>query len=136
VIVDTSALVAITREERHAEQLAQALIHGTGIIPAPVIVEFHRVTKILGNALNPVSVRLIETLKARGFTVHPFDETAAQLASAANATYGSGNGTGGKLNMLDLMVYGTAMALDLPILCTGKDFAATDVALHPASRRD
>jgi ribonuclease VapC len=136
MIADTSALVAIVRSERHWETLFQAIFKGEGVIPAPVIVEFHRVTGLKDNKFDPVAAGLIDEMLAGKFTVHPFDETAALLASEANATFGSGNGKGGKLNMLDLMVYGTAMALDLPILCTGKDFAATDVALHPASRRD
>ncbi len=136
MIVDTSALVAITLGERHAEELFGALKEGRGFIPAPVVVEFHRVTSDSGNTLNRLVVELIDELKAQGFTVQPFDETAASFASVANAKYGSGNGKGGKLNMLDLMVYGTAKALDLPILCTGRDFAATDAPLHRASRRD
>jgi ribonuclease VapC len=38
--------------------------------------------------------------------------------------------------MLDLMVYGMAKTMSLPILCTGKDFSVTDAAVHPASRID
>lgn len=36
--------------------------------------------------------------------------------------------------MLDVMVYCLARRLGRPILCTGRDFAATDAAIHPASR--
>ncbi len=36
--------------------------------------------------------------------------------------------------MLDLMVYAIAKTPDLPILCTGTDFSATDARIHPASR--
>ena len=53
---------------------------------------------------------------------------------AANEARGWGNGRGAVLNILDLMVLGCARAVGRPILCTGRDFAAAGVALHPASR--
>lgn len=105
-----------------------------GRIPAPVIVELHRVTKLKGNLINPSVEQLINSLIAAGTTIIPFDEACADEASKANEHYGSGNGRGGKLNMLDLMVYGTAKSLDLPILFTGADFPTTDARFHPASR--
>jgi ribonuclease VapC len=46
----------------------------------------------------------------------------------------SANGRGGRLNLLDLMVYAAARRTGLPILCTGADFAASGAAVHPASR--
>src|SRR3546814_319382 len=58
----------------------------------------------------------------------------AQIAIEAEPRYGSGNGNGGPLNLLDLMVYAVAKERGEPLLCTGKDFAATDVILHEASR--
>jgi ribonuclease VapC len=38
------------------------------------------------------------------------------------------------LNLLDLMVYAVAKERGMPLLCTGNDFATTDLAIHPASR--
>lgn len=58
----------------------------------------------------------------------------AERAAIANAVFGSGLQTGGKLNLTDLMVYATAMNRDKAILCTGLDFPATDATIHPASR--
>lgn len=68
--------------------------------------------------------------------VHAFDADDAAVAAEANMAHGTGNGRGGSLNLLDLMVYAVARRLGLPILCTGRDFAATGIDLHPASRRD
>lgn len=42
--------------------------------------------------------------------------------------------SGGVLNLLDLMVYAAAKDRDEPVLCTGRDYAFTDVGIHPASR--
>jgi ribonuclease VapC len=136
MIVDTSALVAAVRMERGGEQLLAAFDSGSGFIPAPVLVEFTRVTEFTDNLADVRAAEFVATLLKGSFKIYPFDEAAAQFAASANAAYGSGNGKGGKLNMLDLMVYGTARALDMPILCTGRDFAATDAAIHAASRPD
>ena len=38
------------------------------------------------------------------------------------------------LNLLDLMVYAVAKERGEPPLCTGNDFATTDLVMHPASR--
>ena len=46
-----------------------------------------------------------------------------------------GNSKGGKLNLLDLMVYAVAKRTGRPILCTGRDFASADADIHPASRQ-
>ena len=134
MIVDTSALVACILEEEGHIKILNALQTEVGFIPTPVIVELHRVTKLSGNQLNTNTLSLITTLLDRRITILPFDVASAEIASSANALYGSGNGKGGKLNMLDLMVYGAAKAMKLPILCTGRDFAATDALLHQASR--
>ncbi|KPF65679.1 hypothetical protein IP88_13335 [alpha proteobacterium AAP81b] len=134
MIIDTSALVAVGWAEAGYAPIFEALLAGNGLIPAPVQVEFRRVTALPGNQPDPLVDGFLVTLFAAGVQVIPFDAAAADAAVAANARFGSGNGRGGPLNLLDLMVYGIAKARGLPILCTGKDFAATDALLHPASR--
>ena len=134
MIIDTSALVAVLLREDGEETLLDAMLEGVGFIPTPVLVEFERVSSIANNVPDPMAVTLLEKLYLAGLKPVPFSEVHAQVANSANAEYGSGNGKGGKLNMLDLMVYGTAKAMKLPILCTGRDFALTDALLHSASR--
>lgn len=58
----------------------------------------------------------------------------ADAAALANQVYGIGNVEGGTLNLLNLMIYACARVERRPILCTGRDFAATDAAIHIASR--
>ena len=135
MIIDTSALVAVGWREDGFEPIFEAMLTGVGLIPAPVLVEFRRVTSLAGNLPDPGVDDLLADLFLIGTAVIAFDNAHADAAVAANPRYGSGNGRGGPLNMLDLMVYGVARAVSLPILCTGKDFAATDAVLHPASRR-
>lgn len=134
MIVDTSALVAVAYREDGATALLDALLTEAGLLIAPVVVEFCRVTALALNRPNPAADALLAELIAARIVAAPLDMAAADAAIAANRRYGSGGGLGGRLNLLDLMVYGAAKVSDLPILCTGKDFAKTDIAIHPASR--
>jgi ribonuclease VapC len=133
LIVDTSALVAIAKGEAGADRFLATLANHVAGLPAPALIEFHRVTALAGNRPDPTVVALLDELAPQ---VISFGADIAAAAVLANEVYGTGNGRGGPLNMLDLMVYATARVMGLPILCTGKDFAATDAVLHPASRRD
>lgn len=136
MIVDTSALAAIVFDEAGIGPIITALGRESGTIIAPVIVELRRVTGLSRNQPSGVVDRLLEKLQRARIVIGPFTAAAAEAALVANARYGSGGGLGGPLNMLDLMVYGAAKVAGLPILCTGKDFTATDALIHPASRRD
>jgi ribonuclease VapC len=134
LIVDTSALVAVARAERGWEPIWNALHSELGFIPAPALVELSRVTSDKDNLPHAGVTQLLETLASCKIVVESFTARDAQAAITANTLYGSGNGKGGKLNMLDLMVYAMAKARSLPILCTGDDFPTTDALIHPASR--
>jgi len=134
VIVDTSALVAILRREEGYGPILDALVREESLIPAPVLLEFARVTAGEGNIPNPQAEALISTLLDARTSLLPFGEEAARYAAEANVAHGRGNGRGGLLNNLDLMVLGCARAEERPILCTGRDFAASDADLHAASR--
>lgn len=133
-VIDTSALVAIVKREPGYAEIADVVVAIPGILPAPVIVEFKLVTSLERNRSNPNSVALLALLERSGTIVCAFDADAAAAASIAGERYGKGGGSGVSLNLLDLMVYGVVKVTGLPILCTGKDFAATDAAIHPASR--
>ena len=136
MIVDTSALVAVVRAEDGWRPIAEALRSDLGFIITPVLVEFRRVTSDRFNRAVAVADDLLAEIRNCRIHIIPMRETVVLAAIAANEQFGTGNGLGGKLNMLDLMVYGAAKEAGLPILCTGKDFIATDALIHDASRRD
>lgn len=133
MIIDTSALVAIGHKEEGFEPLVDALLSTRGLIPAPVIVEFGRVATRRGSLPSDRAESFLQNLPEQ-VSVEPFTSEDAHLTFAANQRFGPGNRHGGTLNLLDLMVYAMARRLNLPILCTGRDFAVTDIAIHPASR--
>ena len=138
MIIDTSALVAILLGEEGAEALLDALTEASGVIPAPVHVEFLRVAGGQRLGLRAEGVALLEKLERLGHAVVAFTPVHAALAVAADPLYGTGNGIGKSgsrsLNMLDLMVYAVAKERGEPLLCTGMDFRQTDVEIHGASR--
>jgi len=133
VIVDTSALIAIAQNEPGNMAIRLAIADGHGRVPAPVLVEFQRVATSRGARPAPGPQQVLRELLQR-LRVEPFTAEDADIAAAANIEHGAGNGRGGRLNLVDLMVYATARRLGLPILCTGIDFASTGIPIHPASR--
>lgn len=134
MIVDTSAPIAVLYEEDHAAELRRALLSEAGAIPAPTALEFVRVADRQSLELGTIARDMLTDLTANGTEIVPFEQHHVRIAAAANARHGKGMGQGGKLNLLDLMVYAVAVERAQPLLCTGKDFAASDVAIHPASR--
>ncbi len=79
---------------------------------------------------------LVAMLLSAGAEIAPFTHRHAEITRTARERYGKGNGSGGLLNFGDLMVYAIAKDRREPLLCTGRDFASTDLELHPASRMD
>lgn len=134
MIVDTSALIASLYQEEGHEPIFRALVVEDGCLPAPALVEYRRVASRKPDLSDEVAEKFIAGLLNGRLRVLEFTSEHARVASAANRLYGTGLGTGGTLNLLDLMVYGCARVERPPILCTGRDFAATDAAIHPASR--
>ncbi len=136
MIVDTSALVAILFEEPGWEAMRDAIIDEPAILPAPAALEFIRVADLKSPSLGAIAREALVQYQAFGLTVAPFDLAQANRAIAASPHHGKGMGQGGKLNSLDLMVYAVAIERGEALLCAGKDFAATDLLLHRASRAD
>ena len=137
MIVDTSALVAITFAEDRWEEISKALSRGRWLVPATVLTEYFLVSG--GSRQSTDTDRagaIVNALLTKGLEVIAFDDRHARRTQGARDAYGKGNGRGGTLNFGDLMVYAVAKDLDQPLLFTGRDFAATDVRVHSASRID
>jgi ribonuclease VapC len=134
VIVDTSALVAILLREPGADALLDAIAQEGGLLPSPARVEYLRVASGGRVGLRREAAMLLEHFERLNLDTVTFTTEHARIASEANLRFGKGIGSGGMLNLLDLMVYAVAKERGEPLLCTGNDFATTDLAIHPASR--
>ena len=134
MIVDTSALVAVLVREPGHEALLAALLEEPAVLPAPARLEFLTVARGDRFGLGEKAEALLDRLAAIGLETLAWSAEHASIAGDAQIAFGKGNGRGGTLNLLDLMVYAVAVSRGEPLLFTGRDFVATDVQVHPASR--
>ena len=134
MIIDTSALIAVLTGELGHEKLLAALLDESAILPAPARLEFLTVARGNRLGLAKQAEALLDRLTRLGMETLAWTADHAATAASAQMTYGKGNGRGGTLNLLDLMVYAVARQSNTALLCTGRDFASTDAAIHPSSR--
>lgn len=129
MVIDTSVLVAIALEEPSRQRLLDAMEAPRGRVLSSVsLLEAGVVLRArLGQAALPLLYQLVDELVSE---VVPFDETQARLAIAAFGRYGKGMGHRARLNFGDCAVYALAVFRGEPVLATGNDFAATDLALY------
>jgi len=126
VIVDTSAVIAILREEDDAAVYAQAIATaGARRLSAASYLECGIV---LDSQRDPIISRgLDELIQEAEFVVEPVTERQARLARQAYADFGKGSGHRAKLNFGDCFAYALAKATGEPLLFKGRDFSHTDV---------
>ena len=126
MIVDTSALIAILREEPEARGMAQAIeeaaerrISAANWLEAAAIIDGSR---------DPVaSRRFDELVDVARIAVAPVTEAQARIARAAYRDFGKGSGHPAGLNFGDCYAYALAKDTGEPLLFKGRDFVHTDV---------
>lgn len=135
MIIDTSALIAILDEEDgHAALMAALFSEPSLILPAPIRLEFSTVSRNRRFTFGDRAETFLEDLTKAGMETLAWNARHASIAAEAQRLYGKGNGRGGVLNLLDLMVYAVAKERGEALLFAGRDFTTTDVMVHPASR--
>jgi ribonuclease VapC len=127
LILDTSAVVAVFFQEPGFEQLLAKISDASVVaIGAPTLVEAGLVLSArLGQDARGLLARF---LMESSVTVVPFGEPHFSAAMEAWLRYGKGRHEA-NLNFGDCLAFGAAVVTDYPLLCVGKDFAATDLAL-------
>lgn len=129
LVVDTSAIMAILLEEPTSEHLAGLLADSDdAIMSAVTLVE---ATIVAEARLGPAGGSLVQRiLREAEITVVDVTELTALDAIDGWRTYGKGRHRAA-LNLGDCFTYALAIRRNLPVLCTGGDFAETDVAVQP-----
>lgn len=128
MILDSSALVAIVHQESDARRLFDAIEQAPSVsISAATFVE---TAVVIDSRHNPVASRKLDDFcNDIGLAIVPLDEAQARIAREAYRDFGRGSGHPARLNFGDCFAYALAKSEDIPLLCTGGDFAKTDVAL-------
>jgi ribonuclease VapC len=127
VIIDTSALFAILRDEPDARRFADAIAAATvRRISAASYVE---IGAVIDGARDPVASRRVdELIQVANITVEVVTEEQARIARAAYRDFGRGSGHAAGLNFGDCFAYALAAATGEPLLFKGGGFSQTDVA--------
>lgn len=136
MIIDTSAFVAILRNEPDARVYAEAIESAlTRRVSAATFVETAAVIDASGD---PVASRGFDALiETAGVVIEPVTEVQARIAREAYRDFGKGRGHLAQLNFGDCFAYALAKDTGEPLLFKGADFGHTDVliALPGAPRR-
>lgn len=126
MIIDTSALVAILRDEPEAEAFAATIVATSERrMSAASYVE---VGAVIDGARDPVASRRVdELIAAAGIAIEPLTAMQARIARQAYRDFGKGSGHPAGLNFGDCLSYALAADLGEPLLFKGDDFRATDI---------
>jgi ribonuclease VapC len=126
MIIDTSALLAILRDEPEAAAYAEAIQRaGSRRMSAASFVE---VAAVIDGGGDPVASRGIDDLiDAAHIVIDPVTPAQARIARAAFRDFGRGSGHPARLNLVDCFSYALSKATGEPLLFKGKDFVHTDV---------
>lgn len=126
MILDTSALVAILRNEPEAATFARA------IAGAPIrrlsVVNWLEAAIVIDGARDPLASRGFDRfVREAGLLLEPVDAEQARIAREAYRDFGRGSGHPARLNFGDCFAYALAKARNEPLLFKGEDFGHTDV---------
>jgi len=125
MVIDTSALITILRQEPEALAFATAISNDpTRLVSATTLVE---ATMVAEGRLGPeAGWRLNQLIERAKVSIVAFDADQAEVARRAWRTFGKGRHPAG-LNFGDCCAYALSVTSGEPLLFKGDDFARTDV---------
>ena len=127
MIVDSSALVAILRNEPDAAVYSAAIENARECrISAATFVETAIVIDVSRDPI--ASRRLDDLMREAQIVIEAVTEEQAYVARQAYRDYGRGSGHPARLNFGDCFAYALARATGEPLLFKGGDFRHTDIA--------
>ncbi len=126
MIVDTSALIAILRDEPDAETFALAL--AAAQTPRISAANYLETAIVIDASRDPIASRHVDELftKAR-LVIEPVTAEQATIARAAYRDFGKGSGHPAQLNFGDCFAYALSKSAGEPLLFKGDDFTRTDL---------
>src|SRR6266702_2675242 len=126
MIIDTSALIAILRDEPDAKICALAIEKTANRRLSAA--NFVETALVIDGSRDPVASRRFDDLvKEARIAIEPVTEAQARIAREAYRDFGKGSGHPAKLNFGDCFAYALAKTAGEPLLFKGQDFLRTDV---------
>jgi ribonuclease VapC len=126
MIIDTSALMAILRDEPEAKICALAIDKTTKRRLSAA--NFVETALVIDGSRDPVTSRRFDDLvKEAQIIIEPVTEVQARIAREAYRDFGRASGHPAKLNFGDCFAYALARATSEPLLFKGDDFVHTDI---------
>jgi ribonuclease VapC len=126
MIIDTSAIVAILRDEPEAMSYAEAIAGARSRRVSAV--NYVEAAAVIDGSRNPIASRRFDELfRDAGLRIEPVTEAQARIAREAYRDFGKGSGHAAGLNFGDCFAYALAKAMGEPILFKGNDFRHTDL---------
>jgi ribonuclease VapC len=131
IVIDSSAIIAIFRQEDDAADFAKRIAEDDDpIISAANIVEVSIVLRGLKKIAPDRAERWLDDfIETAGIRIEPVTGDQANMARSAHLRFGKGTGHVAGLNYGDCFAYGLAKAMGAPMLCKGGDFPLTDIQI-------
>jgi ribonuclease VapC len=129
MVVDSSALLAVLLGEQQSKAIVKLMEQADGLMLSAV--NYVESSVVIETRKGPAGLLELDHLIDRGaIEIVPVDRQVAIVARRAYRTFGKGYHPA-KLNLGDCFAYAHAKILGVPILCTGRDFAKTDIDVAP-----
>ena len=126
MIVDTSAVIAILRDEPDALSFATAVANASSRRISAA--SYFEAAAAIDASRDPIASRRFDDLvREAQLVIEPVTEAQARIAREAFRDFGEGSGHPAKLNFGDCFAYALAKAMSEPLLFQGEDFAHTDI---------
>lgn len=127
MIIDSSAVVAILRDEPDAERFILAIERApTRMMSAA---SFREVATVIDGPRDPTASRRVDDfMTATHMKIAPVTEAQVRAAREAFHDYGRGSGHPARLSFADCFAYALARTTREALLFKGDDFRHTDVA--------
>lgn len=135
MIIDTSVVVAILRDEPDAAAYLEAI---RSTLPRSIsAATYVELGVVIDGPGDPIASRRLDDLLGRmGIVIEPVTEPQARIARLAYRDFGKRSGHPARLNFGDCFAYALARDLNEPLLFKGDDFRHTDIPYigRPAER--
>src|ERR1035437_6697307 len=126
MIIDTSAIIAILRDELEAEFCARAIADASNRRVSAV--NYVEAAVVIDASGDPIASRRVdEFFKIAQISIEAVTGAHAQIARDAYRDFGNGSGHPPQLNFGDCFAYALAKSRGEPLLFKGNDFNHTNI---------